>query len=269
MKNKYFFTLIIGFLLAMSLTAQEESNVAETPIRTDRPSQTYSSYLVQKGVLQIESGVGYVQFNRIGSGQDFFIENFTVNTTQLRYGVSKNIELRFSQNISFDRLGPKGDKFTSDLLFAPTSIGAKIHVIEERGYVPEISFLGEIGSGIFSDLGDQNIKLFRFNFSNTISSKFSIAYSLGMNFGNNFRNSTASISLLGSYALSNKISAFAEYYTVLNPDFFNTHNYDFGVTYLVNNNLQLDMYAGSYFKENGMAPNLIFGFGFATRLFNK
>uniref|UniRef100_UPI004047DA34 transporter n=1 Tax=Roseivirga sp. TaxID=1964215 RepID=UPI004047DA34 len=269
MKNspKLFFLLL--FVVANSLMGQQETNVEETPINTDRPTQTYSAFVVPKGVFQIESGFGYSQIKQAGFGQDFFIESIALNSLQLRYGISKNVELRLFQNISYNRFGPKGDKLRSDLLFAPTSIGTKIRIVDEEGFRPQISFLAEFGGEVFSDLGNENIKIFRLNFSNTISSKFSIAYSLGMNFGTDFSNSNTSITLLGAYTLSPKISVFGEYYSTLNPDFFNLHNYDFGVTYLVNNNLQLDVYAGSYFKKQINSTDLIFGFGFSTRIFKK
>jgi hypothetical protein len=269
MKNSLKITFLLSFALVNGLFAQEETNVADTPIHTDRPSQTYSSFVVPKGVFQIESGFGYSQIKQVGFGQDFYIENISLNSFQLRYGISKNVELRLSQNISYNRLGPKGDKVTSDLLFAPTSIGTKIRIVDEDGMRPQISFLADFGNELFSDTGSENIKVFRFNFSNTISSKFSIAYGLGMNFGTDFINSSTSVTLLGSYTVSPKISVFAEYYTIINTDFFNTHNYDFGATYLVNNNFQLDLYLGSYFKKQITNADLIFGFGFSTRIFKK
>jgi hypothetical protein len=269
MRNSLKITFLLSFALVNGLLAQEETNVADTPINTDRPTQTYSSFVVPKGVFQIESGFGYSQNKLFGVNSSFAIESIALNSLQLRYGISRNIELRLFQNISFDRVGPRGDKVTSDLLFAPTSIGAKIRIVDEKGFRPQISFLAEFGGEVFSDLGNENIKVFRFNFSNTISSKFSIAYSLGMNFGDEFRNSLTSITLLGSYVVSPKVSVFGEYYSILNPDFFNTHNYDFGATYLVNNNLQLDIYVGSYFKKQITNADLIFGFGFSTRIFKK
>ena len=269
MKKSLKIAFLFFFVLANSLFAQEETNIADTPINTDRPTQTYSSFVVPKGVFQIESGFSYSQIKQVGFSQDFYIESIALNSLQLRYGISENIELRFFQSMSYNRLGPKGDKITSDLLFAPTSIGAKIRIIDEEGFRPLISFLAEFGGEVLSDLGNENMKIFRFNFSNTISSKFSIAYSLGMNFGNEFSNSSTSITLLGSYVVSPKVSVFGEYYGTLNPDFFNLHNYDFGATYLVNNNLQLDVYVGSYFKKQIDSTDLIFGFGFSTRIFKK
>ncbi|MFT6827208.1 MAG: hypothetical protein ACI9Z3_000629 [Roseivirga sp.] len=269
MKKSLKIAFVLSLALANGLLAQEEMNVGDTPIVTDRPSQTYSSFVVPKGVFQIESGFGYSQNELFGANSSFSIESIALNSLQLRYGISKNIELRLFQNISLDRFGSRGDKITSDLLFAPTSIGTKIRIVDEQGFRPQISFLAEFGSEIFSDLGNENIKVFRFNFSNTISSKFSIAYGLGMNFGTDFENSNTSITLLGSYAVSPKISVFGEYYGILNQDFFNTHNYDFGATYLVNNNLQLDMYIGSYFKKQITSADLIFGLGFSTRIFKK
>lgn len=269
MKKSLKIALLLIFTSVNGLFAQEETSGADTPIITDRPSQTYSSFVVPKGVFQIESGFGYTQLKQVGFGQDFFNENISLNSLQLRYGISKNVELRLLQNVSYNRLGPKGDKVSSDLLFAPTSIGTKIRIVDEEGLRPQVSFLAEFGGELFSDSGSENVKIFRFNFSNTISSKFSIAYSIGMNFGTDFNNSNTSITLLGAYAFSPKISVFAEYYTIINPDFFNSHNYDFGLTYLVNNNLQLDVYAGSYFKEQARAADLILGLGFATRIFRK
>ena len=57
---------------------------------TDRPDATEASSTVGKGVFQVETGAFYESFK----DNNNTYENFTFNTTLLRYGILDNLELR-------------------------------------------------------------------------------------------------------------------------------------------------------------------------------
>lgn len=78
----------IGWLLLVAAVSATWPAAAEEPLVTDRPDFTESSSSVGKGVLQIESGVTYVDFR---GGESLT----TLGEILARWGVAKKLELRF------------------------------------------------------------------------------------------------------------------------------------------------------------------------------
>ena len=69
---------------------------AFTQIETDRPDFTESPNTVPKGALQVETGV-IIENDKIDNlGGSVKYQNFTLNTTLLRYGLLEHLELRFN-----------------------------------------------------------------------------------------------------------------------------------------------------------------------------
>lgn len=256
------------FSFIQKLVAQEPGG---SPIITDRPTQTYSSYLVPKGAFQIESGMGYskVEFGTGFSGDQIY-EQFTLNFLQLRYGISDQIELRLAQNFYVDRMRVGNEKSRGMGYVAPTWIGAKINIAREEGFVPQTSLLLEYVTDPFREVMDGDLINFRMNFSNTLSEKLAIGYGIGSLLPAKINDFDFSYSVVGSYAFANGWGAFLEVYgTLRNENQFNTHAIDFGLTYLVKENLQLDMYAGTSLLDRFDDVDFLFGFGFSTRILKK
>jgi len=91
MKIKH--TFIVGLLLysgAMFAQDDTKNSKSSQPLVTDRPDATEASSTVGKGILQIETGGLYESYedNAVQS------ENYTFNTTLVRYGILENLELR-------------------------------------------------------------------------------------------------------------------------------------------------------------------------------
>ena len=83
-------------------------------IETDRPDFTNSPNLVPEGALQIETG--FVLENDEFSGSLYSscsVRNVTFNTTLLRFGLTKNIELR--ANYSYNQKTILACEYTSPL----------------------------------------------------------------------------------------------------------------------------------------------------------
>ncbi|HRB30775.1 MAG TPA: transporter [Ferruginibacter sp.] len=75
---------------------------------------------------------------------------------------------------------------------------------------------------------------------NEISEKFSLGYNVGAS--NEFKNLNITAGI--SYAASNKISTYVEYFSSLSKA-ANEHNADIGVLYLLKPKLQLDISVGN------------------------
>ncbi|KYG79161.1 transporter [Roseivirga echinicomitans] len=273
MKKGVFFTMLAFSLLANGVLAQEANEGSVGALITDRPTQTYSSFVLPKGAFQIESGIGYsrIDFPANGALTDkFMAETFTLNFLQMRYGVSDKVELRLAQNVYVNRGKVGGDVVSNgNVQFASTWIGAKFHVLNEDGFVPQTSFLAEYVTDVFDqDMGQDLINL-RLNFSNTLNEKLTLGYGLGGFVPVKSGPFYLEYSVVGSYAFQPNWGAFLELYGTLRNDWVNTHNVDMGLSYLVNNNFQLDVYTGFDLTNNLGDTDFIFGLGFSTRILKK
>jgi hypothetical protein len=104
----------------------------------------------------------------------------------LRYGVNQQLELRLGTE--FYQSDMRGISYNYKISgFNPLQTGIKLHVQEEKKWIPQITFLGSIQ---WAKLASKNLQLnknhayFRLMFQNTLSPKFFLLYNLGMNFNN-------------------------------------------------------------------------------------
>lgn len=270
---KRFLLALIFCLVQVAVMAQEEGE-SVLPINTDRPTQSASAYTVGQGVLQFETGFLYQK-------SDFFlpspdplnaspitadIQSFAYNSTLIRYGISDRVELRFTQDLSGTRFLVDNQLLAStEAQLLPTYFGAKVGLVEEMGARPEISILANIGGTPFSSVQSTTTFDFRFNFQHQLTKKLSLTYNLGGVIGSDF---IGLYTLVGAYSLGSKVSAFVELFGFLNPENTpNDHRTDFGLIYLINPNLQLDLFSGVGFSD--ISPNSTFGFGFSARITKK
>lgn len=208
-------------------------------ISTDRPTQSFSPYVMPIGKFQIESG--FVS-ERPQVKVDYY--NVTYLNTLMRLGVTEWFELRAVQNYQGQRtLG------TSDNGWSATSIGTKVHIKEESGGIPQMAVIGTYsfanGSGIFKS--ENSVQDVRLLFRNTISDRVTLDYNLGSIWDGE--------GALGAYTLCLGISATDRLGVFLEPyGFFGKsapadHRFNTGFTYLITDNFQVDGSVG-----NGLVP---------------
>lgn len=227
---------------------------------TDRPDQTESPNAVPVKYFQVETGFQFEKFE-LGS---FEFEEYTYNTTLLRYGLFKNFELRLGANLvnlEGKYLAPQSDPSTG---LSPILFGAKYELIDENGWIPKIGIMGTAFIPIGGNYGSGELETeLRLAFSHTLSEKSGLSYNLGANIGNN-ADSVFFYTLSYGYNVIDPLTLYAEVYaTILDADF--SHNWNAGLTYLLSNNVQLDAYAGTGINTN---QNLLLGAGLSFRLPN-
>lgn len=251
---------LCSFLFGLFINAQEtETNYS---IITDRPDQTESPFLVPKNFFQIETGFSYSESNE----HDFTEKEIVYNSTLLRYGLLDNLELRLGLGFSeLESLSGSGIE-TKISGTSPLYTGFKIGVVEEKGLLPQIGFLGGLSlpfaaSEEFKPEGTGGD--FRFAFSHTLSEKFGFSYNLGVSWNgeNPFVNYIYSAAL--GYAFTEKLSGFVELYGDFPEEETGNILADAGFTYLISNQLQIDLSGG-----NGLNTNQDFfvGAGLSLRL---
>ena len=260
MNNKHYI-LLLTFLLTVSFSYSQNQETNEALV-TDRPDQTEASSTVGKDILQIETGGLYETFE----DNNIKTENYTYNTTLVRYGILDNMELRvgwdFVEGVTKVNSN-KLDNITSG--FSPLLLGVKIDITEEKGAMPEIAFIGHIFP-VFTASQDYRPETtgvdFRFSLSHTLSEKSSLGYNIGAEWGNDSPEATAIYTIAYGYSVSDKFGLYAEVYGDFPEDNKANHLWNAGGTYLVSNDLQLDAYLGTSITEG---QDLLVGLGLSYK----
>lgn len=253
MKN---WILILFLFSAVRLWGQVE---VIPDLVTDRPDQTESAVTVPLGALQIESGFVL----ETDKNQGVKTTNTTYNTTLLRYGLFENMELRLAADYHKTEL----DQIAPTEGFAPLSVGIKTAIRKEKGWIPEMAVLAHItlpywGKEEFTAkyLAPQ----IRLAAGHTLTDRLSLGWNLGLEWGDDDPRANRFYSLVMGASLSDKLSAYAELYGYSPEDGDADYRADAGFTYLLRNNLQLDISGG--IGLNDVAPDRFVSFGLSWRL---
>ena len=251
MKKQIFLCLLFIQMLIITGYAQKETKGKEyDAMITDRPDQTESSVLVPKRFLQVETGAFYESLELNNTK----IKTTVFNTTLLRYGLLDNLELRVGFSSSEVKQEFQGNSLNNVASgFSPLAIGVKIGVAQEKGILPEIAFLNHVN---FPFLASQDFKTkstgidFRFSFAHTLSEKSSLGYNMGMAWDGDITTANYVYTIAYGYSISDKVGAFIEIYGDLPEDSHFNHFWDTGLTYLINDTIQLDVSGGTGLSKN-------------------
>ena len=257
---KYILTLICWFFFNQ-VQAQEEQLLEN--LIADRPDATESPNAVSPGTLQIETGSFYTSFEK----EKIKNEILGLNTTLLRYGLLDRLELRVGWNFEEVRTSLDGNKLNHvQSGFSPMLVGMKVEVTEEKGLLPEIGLLVHTYLPLLasSDYRPETTGVdFRFSFAHTIDEKSGIAYNLGSQWGNDSSEAAFVYTIVYGYAINDKLSVYAEFYGDMPEDNKANHYFDTGLTYLINNNVQLDAYLGRGVND---VQDILLGAGISIRI---
>jgi len=242
-KPRQFFISKLLFISFITIHAQESESLGA--LITDRPDATESPNVMPKLVFQVETGTFYESFeeNNIKS------ENFTYNTTLVRFGILKNLELRLGWDFVKEKSIVDGNSLNDDSSgFNPLLFGIKTSISKENGILPEIGLLAHIYLP-FTASKDYKLEYtavdFRFAFANTLSENSNLSYNLGGFWGNNSSEASFIYSVAYGYSITNKLGVYAELYGDLPENSKANHLWDAGLTYLISNNVQLDATVGT------------------------
>jgi len=262
MKKQFQHFILLSCLLVASFSAEAQFSEA---ISADRPGQAFSPNTVGNLVFQTQTGIdggGFKEKEVDYQAQEkgsFFIPN-----TFLRFGLREHFEINsaWAYSLNKDMVGDTSS-FSNGLALA--TIGARINIFEGRDKIPAIGMLVTFKLPILSPTFQQEFvaPIVVVMAGNKITDKFSILLNFGMDFnGDNAQPNWTYVANL-SYSISPKVGAFIENYGHFNGnDFWNS--WDTGLSYLVNNNLQLDIYGGAGYNQNTL--DYFASIGFSWRL---
>jgi len=187
------------FLVFSCLYSQEES------IQPDRPDQSESTSTVPFHYLQIETGLLSEKVNKN--------ENSSLLPTILwKYAISPKTELRLITEAELLK-----ENKNSEYNFKPITIGMKTALIKEKGWLPDIAFLGHLEVLSKNSEGTERVvPSFRFAFQNTLSETISLSYNLGMQWNPDLQEFYHYTFTIGK-SFSEKLGGFAEFYGFLSP----------------------------------------------------
>ena len=263
MRKYILFTFLMTF--AITINAQDVTEKKEYgTISTDRPDQTEASNLVPKNFLQIETGAFYETLEVNGLKG----KATTFNTTLLRYGLLDNLELRVGFDFTEVKRELRGVELNDRLSgFSPLLLGVKIGIAEENGAFPEIAFIGHVNVPGFAS-NDFKTKStgtdFRFSLAHTLSEKSSLGYNIGMAWGGDSTTASYLYTLAYGYSISDKVGAYFELYGDILEDSSFNHLWGAGITYLINDNIQLDISGGTGITQN--VQDLFLSAGISVRI---
>jgi hypothetical protein len=210
-------------------------------MNTDRPAYSMSAQTVRKGVFQIEAGL---QLNNAADGHPT-VSFLQAPTAQFRIGLSDFIELRIQNGINFrrgifkSRLKASMDNFEMGLKFGLLRRNRANVSMVFQGIIPTAS--GELhtleAGGRFIVAVDHSIKKngrIGYNFGSKLSSV-----------DQNDPTFQAYYSVFYEHKMNSNLSIFAEAFHLFpNLEEFDTDvmelNTDFGLTYALTSNVQLD-----------------------------
>ena len=235
MNNKF---LIFLFLIFQSSTIYSQ-------LTTDRPSQTDSPLVIETGYIQIETGVS--------------AEEIQSNINSLvRIGILNGVELRINSNyiindeISFQKKSSFGD----------FELGSKFTILDKDQINTNVSFLTYLSIPTapevfsFNNYGFLNKLLVSHNLTSDSEIGYNIGYNKFINYDGKYIYSLVYGKTLESFAI------FFELFGDSNSDTFNS-NFDSGLTYLIDNDKQIDLSIGK-----GLNNDLFFvKLGFSIRIY--
>lgn len=251
-----------------------DSDPMSQPLVTDRPDFTESTEAIPPGHFQLEAGYTFSYDKEKGVRS----RDHTAPELLFRIGLIENLELRigwdgYSYTDTQSRGTTPGGRSVSVDDWSQgandMSLGFKYKLLEQDGVIPHFGVIGEVtvpsGSSISSsgDVDPNLVLLFAYDISDSFSLAGNVGFASVTQFGDRFFQTSASLSV--AFALSEKVGAYVEYYGIF-PNADDTdcaHVLNGGLTYLINNNVQIDWRIGAGLNEE--ADDFFTGVGFAWR----
>lgn len=246
--------------LLLTLTVHVGTGIASaqsSDLVTDRPDKTESATVVPRGLLQVETG--YL-FTRDGE-----VDGYEVPGTLLRIGFGGRMELRIGHS---GIVGGEGSQGAGD-----SELGAKVNLIERAdGWRPELAILGGLSlptgdDGFSSDSADPS---FLVAFSHELSPRLSVGSNVGAAWESSAdqqgRDAFIIYSLVLGVGLTDRLGTFLEFFgdRQIAGTTATSVSVDGGLTFLLSEVVQLDVYVGSGLR--GPTDEVFVGTGLSFRL---
>lgn len=236
----------------------------DEPLVTDRPDFTEASSTVGMGVAQLEFGYTYIFDNDGGTAT----KSHSYPETLLRYGLLADwLELRVAWNYANEEVGMIDTSGSEDLY-----LGFKIGLTPQDCLLPEMALIPQMtvptGASVFTGdevLGGVNW-IYGWEVSDFISTAGSTQFNRAIDEVSGEAYTEWAQSWTVAYTLTETWGAYTEWFALL-PHSSETarpeHYFNGGFTYLVSNDIQWDIRAGT--GLNSAADDYFVGTGLSIR----
>lgn len=240
----------------------------DEPLVTDRPDFTEASVTVGRGVSQLEFGYTYT-YDSAGDGST---RGHSIGEPLLRQGVFADwFELRFGWNYgderALDLLGESNTQGGEDLY-----LGIKLALTPQEGWLPEMAIIPQmtVPTGATGFRASGVLPGVNWIYGWEINDFFSTAGSTQFNRSEDGETGATYLEMAQSwtigYSLTDRLGAYTEWFALI-PSGADTelteHYFNGGFTYLVNDDIQLDIRAGT--GLNSAADDYFLGTGMSVR----
>ena len=250
--------LLLAGLLAAPAAAQLSG--LDEPLVPDRPDFTEGTGILDTGHFQLEGGY---TFTRLGEE-----EAHTFGELLLRYGLTQRIELRLEPG-SYDRIDGPGGRISG---FEDAGVGLKVRLTDAADWIPGQPAVAVV-AGTSLPVGHEELTSDAWEPFATLAFDWEVSDRLGVGAnlggaaleGEDGRFTEVHWSVSGGYGLTDRLGSYLEYYGISEDeaDGSTLHYVDAGLTWLIHNDLQVDVRIGR--GLNGEDPDDYIGLGAAVR----
>ena len=252
----FFQVLLVLILTAWSPNVEGES----PPISTDRILQTNSPDILQPGYHQLETGFYSYETDR---GNNIKSKHTLLNNNLYRIGFREKMELRFAlYGYNIQHAASGNDNGLSD-----AELSTKVLLFDSSANRPKTTlnagFTLPIGNDAFTSNKVDPFFSFIPSFSNLLPDSIYNDNSLGITW--NDSNADFKYATLWGHNLSESVILYAEFFGAMPIDSgSNSYGFDWGITWAIKNNVQLDFFAGN--SINDSATDFFLNLGLSIRL---
>ena len=242
--------IMIGLFHATSAWAQYNET-----IRADRPGAAIVPFAVGSHVLQLQGGLSYSEYT-VSESYPSFGKDGGGDLT-IRYGLTESFELNSSFGHTIVR---EGNDSTSNTYGGVNlwDIGFRYNIFSGENWVPSVGIQTSFGlPWLDSDFSTEYVRpkiilIAALNMSSTLT----LTTNMGLEWDGNMANPLGYYVFNFSFAASNKLSLFLEAYGYVDDGTWYPY-FNAGAGYLLNNNLQIDLYTGIGTGPNELSDWLI------------
>ena len=252
--------LALGMLFAAAAVAQEGWSGLDEPLTTDRPDFTESTSTIPRGHFQIEGGTTVTRVEDVDST--------SFGELLVRIGTGERWETRLSAG--YARVETPFDEFSG---LEDPSVGIKVRFTDDAGELgpgqPAASLivLTSIPAGDEELTDDEWVPEGKLALAWELTPRFSLSSNLNYAYlvDGDERLHQLGATLSGGLSLTDRLGAYLEWYgfSEETEDGPSTHYVNSGVTWLINNDLQVDARVGT--GLNDADPDWCVGVGAGVR----
>lgn len=254
MKKLLTTALLLLCMIPCTATAEDSNDDWMSP---DRPGMATGVDVAPKGVIMLESGM---EWGHDGTNQ------ITLPCVMMRYGLTQFAELR----VDWDGALTEGNNDKWKYNAAALSIGTKVKVFDGWKWVPKTSLMANLAIPCTKAMNkDMHVAPSIYAlFSNDLTDWLNVGYNVGAEWNGVSATPATFVAVCLGASATGKLGFFLESYNYFVKEKHQSTdaswNLDFGLNYMLNSRLQLDLYSG--FNLQHPKDGVFVGAGVAWRI---